>query len=256
VAQSEQSSSSQASASSVGCRVNSVSAFDKHNTNPTRLLVRSPEWHLSSPLFPLRTHNEQPRYPRVLFLHHSGSPTRQTKLIQESYNPTSSHRLSPDEHRRLQSELYELQRKWEAWGLIVPFLFEHADPNVQFFGAHTAQVKISRDWYAPDTHSMHPRSLSAGSRESFPAVHRDELIPFLLNITGRSISIYLGKVIVRKLFVAVCRFCHRRYLLLFGTHVLFPVIRSRFEACAPRSLSLAKLDRCDRHGTLERGRYQ
>jgi len=93
------------------------------------------------------------------FTHHSGSPTYQTKLIQESYNPTSSHRLSPDEHRRLQSELYELQRRWEAWGLVVPFLFEHADPNVQFFGAHTAQVKISRDWYAPDTQSMHPRPL-------------------------------------------------------------------------------------------------
>ena len=77
------------------------------------------------------------------------------KLIQESYNPTSSHRLSPEEHRRLQSELYELQRRWEAWGLVIPFLFEYADPNVQFFGAHTAQVKISRDWYAPDTHSVH-----------------------------------------------------------------------------------------------------
>jgi hypothetical protein len=80
-----------------------------------------------------------------------GSPTYQTKLIQESYNPASSHRLSPDEHRRLQSELYELQRRWEAWGLVVPFLFDHTDPNVQFFGAHTVQVKISRDWYAPDT---------------------------------------------------------------------------------------------------------
>ena len=79
-----------------------------------------------------------------------------SKLIQESYNPTSSHHLSPDEHRRLQSELYELQRRWEAWGLVVPFLFDQTDPNVQFFGAHTAQVKISRDWYAPDTQSIHP----------------------------------------------------------------------------------------------------
>lgn len=82
------------------------------------------------------------------FIYHNGSPTYQTKLIQESYNPISSHRLSPDEHRHLQNELYELQRRWEAWGLVVPFLFDHSDPNVQFFGAHTAQVKISRDWYA------------------------------------------------------------------------------------------------------------
>jgi hypothetical protein len=41
-------------------------------------------------------------------------------------------------------------------------------------------------------------------RESFPAAHSDELIPFLLNVTGRSISLSLGKVILRKLFVAVC----------------------------------------------------
>ena len=41
-------------------------------------------------------------------------------------------------------------------------------------------------------------------RESFPAAHSDELVPFLLNITGRSISLSLGKVILRKLFIAVC----------------------------------------------------
>jgi hypothetical protein len=68
------------------------------------------------------------------------------QLIQQSYDPISAHRLSPDDQRRLQGELFELQRRWEAWGLVVPFLFEYTDPNVQFFGAHTAQVKISRDW--------------------------------------------------------------------------------------------------------------
>jgi hypothetical protein len=41
-------------------------------------------------------------------------------------------------------------------------------------------------------------------RESFPTAHSDELVPFLLNITGRSISLSLGKVILRKLFIAVC----------------------------------------------------
>lgn len=113
----------------------------------------------------------------------------------------------PDEQRRLQSELFELQRKWEAWGLVVPFLFEYSDPNVQFFGAHTAQVKISRDWYAANTHPMdYPDPVSLRwHRESFPTVYNDELTPFLLNITGRSISLGLSKVILRKLFVAVCR---------------------------------------------------
>ena len=141
---------------SIEYRVKSIS---EGNPKLSRLLIRTPEWHPFCPLFPLWIYIELPRYPCVIFIHHSGSPTYQIKLIQESYNPTSSHRLSPDEHRRLQSELYELQRRWEAWGLVVPFLFEHTDPNVQFFGAHTAQVKISRDWYAPDTQSMHPHSL-------------------------------------------------------------------------------------------------
>ncbi|KAI0290272.1 armadillo-type protein [Multifurca ochricompacta] len=89
------------------------------------------------------------------------------------------------EQRRLQSGLFELQRRWEAWGLVVPFLFEHSDPNVQFFGAHTAQVKISRDW------------------KTFPSDQSDELIPFLLGITGRSIALDRNKVILRKLFVAL-----------------------------------------------------
>jgi hypothetical protein len=143
---------------SIDYRVKSVS---KDNTKLSKSLasVRTPKWHPFCPLFPLRIYSELPRYPCVILIHHSRSPTYQTKLIQESYNPTSSHRLLPDEHRRLQSELYELQRRWEAWGLVVPFLFDHTDPNVQFFGAHTAQVKISRDWYAPDIQSMLPHSL-------------------------------------------------------------------------------------------------
>lgn len=116
----------------------------------------------------------------------------------------SAHRLSPDDQRRLQTELFELQRRWEAWGLVVPFLFEYTDPNVQFFGAHTAQVKISRDWYA--TYCIHPAFLTP-CRESFPVEHSEELAVFLLGITGRSIALHLSKVILRKLFVAVRRPC-------------------------------------------------
>lgn len=46
----------------------------------------------------------------------------------------------------MQQQLFEIQKKPEAWGLILPLL-DHPDPNVEFFGAHTAQVKIVRDWY-------------------------------------------------------------------------------------------------------------
>jgi hypothetical protein len=63
------------------------------------------------------------------------------QLIQQAYS--SAH--AQVDQRRIQQELVEIQRRPEAWGLIVPFI-EHPDPNVQFFGAHTAQVKIMRDW--------------------------------------------------------------------------------------------------------------
>lgn len=54
--------------------------------------------------------------------------------------------LSVADQKRLQGELFEVQKRPEAWGLVIPFL-QHLDPNVQFFGAHTIQVKITRDWH-------------------------------------------------------------------------------------------------------------
>ena len=65
------------------------------------------------------------------------------QLIQQVYAPQNH--LTPEDQRRLQQELFEVQRSPEAWGLILPFL-NHPDPNIQFFGAHTLQVKIARDW--------------------------------------------------------------------------------------------------------------
>lgn len=65
------------------------------------------------------------------------------QLIQQAYDPQS--RLSSNDQKRLQQELFDIQKKPEAWGLVLPFL-NYSDPNVQFFGAHTAQVKIARDW--------------------------------------------------------------------------------------------------------------
>jgi hypothetical protein len=42
--------------------------------------------------------------------------------------------------------MFDIQKRPEAWGLVVPLL-QHPDQNVQYFGAHTAQVKITRDWW-------------------------------------------------------------------------------------------------------------
>ena len=66
------------------------------------------------------------------------------QLILQAYSPTIN--LSPEDQKRLQGELFEIQKRPEAWGLVIPFL-QHPDPNVQFFGAHTIQVKITRDWH-------------------------------------------------------------------------------------------------------------
>lgn len=65
------------------------------------------------------------------------------QLIQQAYAPQNH--LSSEDQRRLQQELFEIQRRPEAWGLVLPFL-NNPDANVQFFGAHTLQVKIARDW--------------------------------------------------------------------------------------------------------------
>jgi hypothetical protein len=66
------------------------------------------------------------------------------QLILQAYAPTMN--LSLEDQKRLQGELFEVQKRPEAWGLVIPFL-QHPDPNVQFFGAHTIQVKITRDWH-------------------------------------------------------------------------------------------------------------
>ncbi|KAG5339417.1 hypothetical protein C0989_004348 [Termitomyces sp. Mn162] len=69
---------------------------------------------------------------------------RTVQLIQQAYAPPTAS-TSLEDLKRLQTELFELQKRPEAWGLVIPLL-EHPDQNVQFFGAHTAQVKIARDW--------------------------------------------------------------------------------------------------------------
>ncbi|KAH8077079.1 ARM repeat-containing protein [Cristinia sonorae] len=104
------------------------------------------------------------------------------QLIQQAYDPQS--RLSSQDQRRLQQELFDIQKRPEAWGLVLPFL-DHPDPNVQFFGAHTAQVKIARDW------------------PTFPPENAQRLRDMLLELTGRLMASGRNKVILRKLFVAI-----------------------------------------------------
>lgn len=107
---------------------------------------------------------------------------RAAQLIQQAYSPQSH--LSSEDQRHLQQELFDIQKRPEAWGLVLPLL-SHPDPNVQFFGAHTIQVKISRDW------------------DTFPQESALQLREFLVDVTGRYMAAGSTKVILRKLYVAI-----------------------------------------------------
>ncbi|WVR03182.1 hypothetical protein IAU60_000173 [Kwoniella sp. DSM 27419] len=69
--------------------------------------------------------------------------SRVAQLIVHLFDPSTS--SNPELAKHLQHELQQIQGAPEAWGLIAG-LAGSEDPNVRFFGAHTAQVKISRDW--------------------------------------------------------------------------------------------------------------
>ncbi|KAF5376630.1 hypothetical protein D9615_007856 [Tricholomella constricta] len=108
---------------------------------------------------------------------------RAAQLIQQAYAPPTIS-TTPEDLKRLQHELFELQKRPEAWGLVIPFL-DHPDPNVQFFGAHTAQVKIARDWAL------------------FPEEHALQLRDLILQLASHSMATGRSKIILRKLFVAL-----------------------------------------------------
>ncbi|KAF9073098.1 ARM repeat-containing protein [Rhodocollybia butyracea] len=104
-------------------------------------------------------------------------------LILQAYGTQKT--VTPiDELRRLQQELFDIQKLPEAWGLVIPLL-NHQDENVQFFGAHTAQVKIARDW------------------ATFPQQHAESLRDMLIQLTSHSVSVGKSKFILRKLFVSL-----------------------------------------------------
>ncbi|WVQ82597.1 hypothetical protein IAT38_004727 [Cryptococcus sp. DSM 104549] len=102
------------------------------------------------------------------------------------FEPSTS--SNPGQAKYLQSELQKIQATQEAWGLIAG-LAGHEDANVRFFGAHTAQVKISRDW------------------ETLPEDLRTALLSLLLNTLSDAISPSNPRsyqsgnaVVVRKIF--------------------------------------------------------
>jgi hypothetical protein len=74
-----------------------------------------------------------------------------------------------------------MQRTPAAWGLIVPLL-AHEDTNVQFFGAHTAHVKISR-----------------GEMAALPQEEQAALRDALVGLAG----VRRGRVVRRKLYGAL-----------------------------------------------------
>ncbi|CAK9779796.1 ARM repeat-containing protein [Cutaneotrichosporon oleaginosum] len=72
------------------------------------------------------------------------------------FDPSTS--AQPSLAKSLQQQLQDVQSRTEAWGLISG-LAKHEDANVRFFSAHTAQVKISRDWDSLPT-EMQPALLA------------------------------------------------------------------------------------------------
>ncbi|KAK7463063.1 hypothetical protein VKT23_007649 [Stygiomarasmius scandens] len=125
---------------------------------------------------------------------------RAAQLILQAYGAPNPH-ASAEDLRRLQQELFDIQKLPEAWGLVLPLL-NHQDQNVQFFGAHTyvgghtsailpsklctnTFVKIARDW------------------ATFPRDHAESLKNLLVQLTSHSVAIGKARIIIRKLFVAL-----------------------------------------------------
>lgn len=114
---------------------------------------------------------------------------RVAETVRHLYDPSTSGNPSLTKH--WQHELQQIQTSPEAWGLING-LATHDDPNVRFFSAHTAQVKISRDW------------------ESLPSDRHSTLLQLLLETLGNALSPVnpqsyqpANGVVVRKLFGSV-----------------------------------------------------
>nr|XP_019048282.1 hypothetical protein I302_02051 [Kwoniella bestiolae CBS 10118]OCF27212.1 hypothetical protein I302_02051 [Kwoniella bestiolae CBS 10118] len=131
---------------------------------------------------------------------------RVAQTILHLFSPSTS--SNPELAKHLQRELQQIQSAQEAWGLIAG-LAGHDDPNIRFFGAHTAQVKISRDW------------------ETLPEELRPALLPLLLGTLGNAINPNnqhsyqpANGVVVRKLFGSLASLLLR----LAFPHFLHPIL--------------------------------
>jgi hypothetical protein len=119
--------------------------------------------------------------------------------------------LLVEDQKRLQGELFEVQKRPEAWGLVIPFL-QYPDPNVQFFGAHTIQVKITRDWHVFKPHfGLNSLSPFISSRETLPSGDPLRLRDLVLDLTTYSMLAGHKRSTLRKLFVAVSGTIPLRY---------------------------------------------
>ncbi|KAI4518124.1 hypothetical protein K525DRAFT_209319 [Schizophyllum commune Loenen D] len=109
--------------------------------------------------------------------------TSSTQLIIAAYAQPSGASLGD-----ANTQLYDVQKSPLAWGLIVPLLTYDAPGDgtaVHFFGAHTAVVKVARDW------------------DSLPAEHRFALRDLLLALTADAVRRARPMLVLRKLFVCL-----------------------------------------------------
>ncbi|AFR92571.1 hypothetical protein C343_00448 [Cryptococcus neoformans C23] len=137
--------------------------------------------------------------------------TQVAQTILQLFDPVTS--SNPAQAKYLQSELQKIQGTPEAWGLIAG-LASHEDTNVRFFGAHTAQVKISRDW------------------DTLPQELHQSLLALLLETLSGAInpqnpySYQPGNaVVIRKIFGSLASLLLRLEFTIFS-HPIHTVIQS------------------------------
>ena len=92
------------------------------------------------------------------------------------------HHLLSDEQRRLQSEMFELQRKWEALGLVIPFFSSTATRTLGCFKISCESLRLVRGkiptrWTAdPDTiYEPQRRAGKSSQRHSSLVLSREHL---------------------------------------------------------------------------------
>ncbi|KAF8158999.1 hypothetical protein BJ912DRAFT_936317 [Pholiota molesta] len=93
-------------------------------------------------------------------------------------------RTTPDDLRRLQQELFEIQKRPEAWGLVVPLMSHHGPERAVLWRAHRAGQDRPRLGHVSPT--------SCGSTSHA-----------ILSLTQNAISVRCPKFVLRKLFVAL-----------------------------------------------------